>query len=208
MRDELAVCVCYLPPHGSSRHVNASGFFEDLHTQIFGNQNECEFVIMGDFNSRIGEKEDFIAGVDDVAERQIIDVKENAYSDIFTEFLISANCVVLNGRGSGKNDYTFVSNRGCSVVDYAIVPHSLMPECNSFEVIRARELFTDAGCMGVIDPISGNLPDHSFLKWSINKQGTQQNTFHVCGEAEDSYIRYDVKDIPDTFMNDADITGI
>ena len=62
--DRLNICVCYLPPHGSSRHVDAAEFFEELHAQIVSYQNQGEFLLMGDYNSRVGDRQEFIEGVD------------------------------------------------------------------------------------------------------------------------------------------------
>ena len=196
------ICVCYLPPHGSSRPTDAANFLEELHAQIFTYQNEGEFIIMGDFNSRVGNKQDFIEGVDDLPMRDVVDTKENAYSDIFTEFLISANCVMLNGRDNVKDDFTYVSNRGSSVVDYVLVPHALLPLCNSFEVIRARTLYTDAGCNGSVDPIRANIPDHSFLKWIVNSPHESRREKDTAnGEPNKCHVRYDLKNIPSDFMS-------
>ena len=75
------------------------------------------FAIMGDFNSRNGVKTDFIERMNMVIDREVLDLKQNAYSDLFSEFLISGNCVMLNGRSNKANDYTCVSIRGHSIVD-------------------------------------------------------------------------------------------
>jgi hypothetical protein len=193
------ICVVYLPPHGSSRNMDASAFFEDLHTQIFTYQNDGKFLIMGDFNSRIGDRPDFIEGIDNVPERDIIDTKQNAYSDLFCEFLISANCVVLNGTSNHSHDFTFVSTRGHSVVDYVIVPHDSLAVCKELEIIRAKSLFTLAGCEGYIDPDSANIPDHSLLKWKVvvHESYTPESEEQIRGEP---FKLYDRKNIPDHFM--------
>ena len=39
----------------------------------------------------------------------MIDEKENAYSDLFLEFLISSGCVVLNGMNYFNNDFAYIS---------------------------------------------------------------------------------------------------
>ena len=58
--EKLNVCVVYLPPHGSSRYVDAAAFFEELHAQMFTYQQSGPYTIMGDFNSWIGGRLDFI----------------------------------------------------------------------------------------------------------------------------------------------------
>ncbi len=190
------ICVVYLPPQGSSRYVDAGSFFEDLHAQIFNYQNNGNFLLMGDFNSRLGNKKDFIEGVDVIADREVIDHKLNGYSDLFCDFLSSASCIVLNGRNSVKNDYTFVSTRGHSVVDYMISSQSAFSEFSGFEVIRARSLFTNAKCDGIIDPVTGNLPDHSILKCHLNIKGTP---IHALTE-NSCFKSYNRKVIPEDFL--------
>ena len=147
--DKWNVCVVYLPPHGTSREVDAAAFFEDLHAQIFSYQNEGKFAIMGDFNSRIGDSSDFIEGVDNVIEREVLDQRHNAYSDLFSDFLISSNCIILNGRSNLVNDYTCISTRGLSVVDYMVVPHHTFDLFSDSEVIRARTLFNDVKVLSI-----------------------------------------------------------
>ena len=81
-------------------------------------------MLLGDFNARIGESEDSIAGVDNLPPREVIDFQKNSYCDMFADFLIRTNFCILNGRGSLKNDLTYVSsNGGSSVIDYCLKPY-------------------------------------------------------------------------------------
>ena len=50
--------------------------------------------------------------------REVIDFCLNNYGKIFVDFLINTNMCILNGRGSGNNDFTSVSTIGNAVVDY------------------------------------------------------------------------------------------
>ena len=81
------------------------------------------FYICGDFNARCGEATDFIEGVDNLPIRTALDFTHNAYSDVFIDFLINVNCCIVNGRNSIQDDFTYVSTRGSSVVDYCLVPY-------------------------------------------------------------------------------------
>ena len=137
----------YLPPHGSSRPVDASAFFEEIHAQIFSYQNDGNFLIMGDVNSRLGSRSDFIEGVDMAEQREIIDHKENAYAEHFQECLISANCLVLNGRHNKLNGCTSIATRGVAFVNYIVMPESKSSLAKDFEVIQPRTLFSDARWM-------------------------------------------------------------
>ena len=120
------VCTCYLPPHGSSRYVDAEEFYDKLLANIYEYQHLGKFIICGDFNSRMGDMADFIEGVDTIQERNIIDYSKNMYGEFLCKFLVDSNCCILNGRqctDTCDNDFTFVSTRGKSVVDYFIVPY-------------------------------------------------------------------------------------
>ena len=92
----LSVCVCYLSPQGSSRTVDPHDFFETLLTHVSLFQKEGPFYICGDFNSRVGDSVDYIEGVDEISPRAVLDFKKNAYGDILCDFLLSANCCILN----------------------------------------------------------------------------------------------------------------
>jgi len=115
MKDRLSnfkinVCVCYLPPENSTRQVEKEYFFDSLLSQVYEYQNDGLFFICGDFNSRCGEEYDYIAGVDDVSVRSVLDFTCNSYCNTFIEFLTSINCCMLNGRVGNNNDFTCVSS--------------------------------------------------------------------------------------------------
>ncbi|CAG2205739.1 unnamed protein product [Mytilus edulis] len=60
------ICVAYLPPENSTRQVDKDVFFDTLITQVYEHQNSGPFLICGDFNSRCGDENDYIVGVDDL----------------------------------------------------------------------------------------------------------------------------------------------
>ena len=78
----LLPCVCYLPPENSSRHVDVLAFFDKLLTDLYEYQNIGVPFLCGDFNSRCGDSNDFIVGIDPISERHVIDYKSNAYGDV------------------------------------------------------------------------------------------------------------------------------
>ena len=62
------------------------------------------FFICGDFNSRCGERADYVEGVDQVPSRHVIDHTTNGYGDCLCDFLVSTSCLIINGRSAdGKN---------------------------------------------------------------------------------------------------------
>ena len=121
-------------------------------------------IICGDFNARCGNEADYIASVDDVTERATIDYKKNHYGDILLDFLINSNCVMMNGRCDGNNDYTSISGKGVAVVDYAIVSQEYLHKCSDFCVTRAHHLFNQTDLIGRCNP-DHNLSDHPMLSW-------------------------------------------
>ena len=123
--------------------------------------------ICGDFNSRCGDLDDFIRGIEGVCDREVIDFCLNNYGKIFIDFLINTNMCIFNGRGSGNNDFTSVSTIGNAVVDYCFVEYSKMCHFSNFSVIRAPDLINQTGNIAAF--ATNKIPDHSLLKWSIDK---------------------------------------
>ncbi len=156
-------CVCYLPPDGSSSNVDASEFYDVLLTQIYKYQDNGQYFICGDLNSRIGKMKDFIPGEDDVEERDVIDCETNRYGKLLYDFLISSETSILNGRNFISNDFTSVSQKGLAVVDYVIVPQDELKHCTGTEIFRARNLYDIADTY-----LHVSIPDHSLLKWNMN----------------------------------------
>ena len=131
--ESVYLCICYLPPENSSRQVDAEQFYAELMKQVYQYQKCGKIIICGDFNSRIGEESDYIEGVDNIPVRDVIDATSNKHGDHLLEFLIDCNLCIVNGR-VGLNDFTHVSHRGCSVVDYVIVPHEQLSLSTHFSV--------------------------------------------------------------------------
>ena len=83
-----------------------------------------------------------------------------------TDFLINANMCILNGRNFISNDFTSISSKGCSVVDYCLVSYDQLISFEKFTVIRAAELINRSGHVSVLAP--SGIPDHSALSWRIH----------------------------------------
>ncbi len=197
----INICVCYLSPEGSSRYVDPNEYFNTLLSQTCLYQNNGSFIICGDLNARCGDEQDFIEGVDEVEMREIMDGRKNSYGDMFLDFLININCVMLNGRCGGINDYTSVSTKGLAVVDYAIVSQDMIHLCNNVHIIRALDLFKQAQLPGVCDP-DHNISDHSLVSWTMLID-VHTSTITDNNELPPLHIiKHDVSDIPMDFMCD------
>lgn len=194
-------CVCYLPPINSSRQIDASNFYDTLLSNIYIYQNDGPIHICGDFNSRIGDNSDFIIGVDNLPERNIVDFTSNAYGDKLLDFLVDSNMCILNCRNCVNNDYTSISTKGVAVVDYCIVPHDNLNLFKDFKVIRSTELISEVSRISGLVPIS--TPDHSVLSWCVDfasfvNDDNTQCVQNVHGTVE--YDKFDLKNIPNFFF--------
>ena len=107
-------CVCYLPPSDSTRNIDHGDFYDTLLFQIHTYCKDDFFYVCGDFNSRCGNLEDYIAGIDLIPERDVVDFTVNKDGERFCEFHIDSNCCIMNDRNYKKNDYTFISTQGSS----------------------------------------------------------------------------------------------
>jgi hypothetical protein len=193
--EDICVCVCYLPPSNSTRANDAEQFFTTLLDQVSRFQNDGLMYICGDFNARCGDDVDYVEGVDKVCVREIIDDGSNHYGDLLTEFMIDCNISMCNGRiVNGQNNYTHVSHRGKSVVDYVLVPHEQMQFVSSFNV----HLMTDTAEALLLQG-SEQIPDHSIIVWSC--ACLVSTTDNSGSHASPNVIpKYHVKHVLDDFM--------
>ena len=159
-------CVCYVPPSDSTRSLKLTEFYDSLMCQIHTYCKDNNFFICGDFNSRLGDLEDFISGIYDVPERNIVGFHVNNEGERLCEFLINTDCCILNGRNMIKNNYTFVGPEGCSVVDYCIIPYEALDNFIDFSVELEKDIFNRANIIGTIGPEISH-PDHSLLTWNF-----------------------------------------
>ena len=158
----------------------------------------CVVNIFGDLNSRT-EEYDFIEGVDHVPPREILDFTNNAYGNGLIDFLVDSRMCMLNGR-MGRNDFTCVSTRGKSVVDYAIVPHEQLPSCSDFTVSRLSQLIQERGLC-----VPDKIPDHSLLEWTIDLCGYDivHDEPSVHFHNFDRVKSWNVNKIPSSFLSDS-----
>ena len=84
-------------------------------------------------NTRVGLNTDFIEGVDLVTPRNVIGYTENGHGDAFINFLCDAHFAKLNGRFK-DNDFTCISTKGKSVVDYICTPYEDIDTIANFDL--------------------------------------------------------------------------
>ena len=105
--------------------------------------------------------QDFIEGVDNVQIRKVIDDVSNRNGDLLIEFLIDCNMCMVNGR-IGSQDFTNISLKGKSVVDYVLTPHEQIFDVIDFKVHTMTDVMRTLNLLGY-----DSIPDHSILEWTI-----------------------------------------
>ena len=191
----LCVCVCYLPPHGSSRINDAELFFTTLTEQVHTYQNEGNLYICSDFNAHCGDSSDYIEGVDDVSEREVIDTVSNHHGDLLLNFMVDCNMCMLNGRVPGANNFTSISGRGRAVVYYVLVPHEQVSMVTKFDVRTMTDIINMSSLQGC-----EKVPDHSVLLWESAVYSVIGK--NVYNDLPKSKKRFKFGAIPENFLND------
>ena len=108
---------------------------------------------------------------------------------------------MLNGRNFINNDFTSISTKGCSVVDYCLVSHDNLQMFTDFTVVRAVDAVNLCDNINVLAPTC--IPDHSLLTWCINFENP--SVFNDTSDIAEGYDKFDVYSIPNDFMANIDI---
>ena len=158
---------CYLPPDNSIWGRDAAAFLSHLIALLYMTSNDDLVVLCGDFNARLGNFNDFIHGVDNIKERKVIDVKHNKHGESLMEFLKDSNCCVMNGRfHENLDNFTYISTRGKSVIDYFICPHEHLKLCTNFEVKTVSDVIDKFLLHGLLNS-KCKMSDHSIMVVNI-----------------------------------------
>ena len=195
----LLPCVCYLPPENSSRRVDVNVVFDTLLANIYSYQNFGTTFICGDFNGRCGDLEDFITGANLIGHRDVVDRKTNFYGEVLIDYFINTNMCILNGRNCINNDFTSISTKGLSVVDYCLVSHEVLVTFSNF--IRAVDLINRVN--DISNLLASSIPDHSAIIWEINLEAHINTCMDNDGAFCSTYFdKFDVPSVPSTFLSD------
>ena len=162
---DIVIYTVYLSPENSLWGRNATDFYSHLVGQVYLSFDNDAVFVCGDFNSRIGEVSDIISDIDRISHRAVIDKNINQHGHAFVDFLIDSEMCVLNGRFFEDCDnFTSVSTRGRSVVDYIDVPHDCFNSCENFEVISPTSI-NENKLQSLLGDRS-RVPDHNFLRFT------------------------------------------
>jgi hypothetical protein len=99
--------------------------------------------------------------------REVIDATENHYGNLLVNFLVDNNVCMLNGRVGNNDNFTCVSKKGRSVVDYVLIPHGNLPSVSDFKVNMISDLIN----IFSVD-VPEKRPDHSLLEWKLSAVDT------------------------------------
>ena len=207
----FVVCVYYLSPENNINGRLSQEFFDYL-TNIIFRLNDFDLCLyLGDVNARCGRESDVVAVIDGnrLLDRRITDETKNTRGPIFMDFLKSVNCCLLNGRVTPDLDnFTCISHKGRSVVDYMFVPYENIDNIEQFAVLPITELsskfdiHTDRGKPGhsiLCAELTVSFVNH--ISVGENDHKSQQS--HVLNER--MYFKHNTKEMPPNFMASDDI---
>lgn len=194
---DLYLCVCYLPPENTTRIIDSEEFFNRLMESVYTYQNQGNICIVGDFNARLGDTADYIEGADNISPRVNIDDGDNKHGNQLVNFLIDTNMCVLNGR-LGTDNFTHISHRGRSVVDYVLVPHEQLQFYTDFNVKTMSDTMDELNLRGY-----DCVPDHSILHWTIqsNDNIAEKECESNGTQNKEEKKRYNLSSIPSDFLS-------
>ena len=157
-KKQFGICVCYLPPAGSSRGDQSQEFFDTLKALVIDNYHLGEFLICGDFNARCGTLED-TPNAGEIPSRIPVDKVSNQLGKELIETMCALELCTLNGRfDQSKDNFTSVSCKSLAVVDYFICPYSSLNLYSDFQVHDILDIIKSKDI-----PIDLTIPDHRLL---------------------------------------------
>ena len=135
-KNELVVYCVYLPPEGSKYSGDNDQVLNLLTIDIYKQNEASPIIVCGDFNARIGAKNDIIIGVDNICDRISLDKTSNSQGDQLITMINDVKGCVLNGRVTPEyDDFTSIaSHKGRAVVDYFITRQCDIEAMKSLEV--------------------------------------------------------------------------
>ena len=141
------VAAAYRPP----RQSPLGTFYSKLEKDITKYSSKGDIILIGDFNSRIGQLEQSISHIyiderDDMNSRQLFlkdkrtsqDTTTNKKGKDFLELCNKSQLVILNGRKLGdiSGKYTCHKYNGSSVVDFIATSYNLYSKIKYFKVLE------------------------------------------------------------------------
>ena len=166
-KETLLIYNVYLPPESSHYGRNNERVLDLLTIEIYG-QAEADLVaVCGDFNARIGEKDDCLQ-CDTIRRRVPVDRTCNKQGDRLLTFLNDTKCCLVNSRITPEHDnFTSIAgHKGVAVVDYNIVQQTDLEMIKEMKVKTMSELMDQLKLMDMVSE-DCRLPDHSLLSMTV-----------------------------------------
>ena len=157
---------CYLPPENSPYGRDSTSFFTHLLSMLYLHSYVDSCFCFGDFNSRISNEIDNIPIIDNIPMREIIDFTLNKHGESFLDFLKESRMIVAQDRVKGENNFTSVSSKGKSCVDYMTISIENIDQCISCDVHPTSDIITSNG-LEVFVSEKCKPPDHSVISLSF-----------------------------------------
>ena len=164
----------------------------------------------GDFNARVGEKLDFIEGIDEVCRRFSIDKTKNKHGDALLEICTGLKMALINGRITPeKDDFTSFNRFGMSVIDYWITGYESVCTVETCEVIPVADYINKIGL-----ETGPKLSDHSLIFIQIKlcadlkEEESDISTTDDENTGNNVYekpIKYRIREIPPQFMQSENV---
>ncbi len=204
----------YLPPEKSNVYNDAPDFFNKLLLEVYKHVEIDAIYFAGDINAKIGELRDF-SDIDNVPGRTVLDPTTNNHGKALHEFLLDAKCCLVNSRITPENDnFTFISTRGRSVVDYFFTPHECLKQIECCYVDTCSDIISALGIESLLSD-ECKAPDHSLLSITIQTSPFVQikskmlgaNNYSQSSNAS-TYPRYKVRNLPADFMNSEQVCNV
>ena len=158
----IVIC-CYLPPENSVWGRDSDKLFSHLTSELYTYSYADCIIICGDLNARTGCSQDIIPEIDfEIAPRFNLDETVNSHRKSLIDFLKTTKFSIINGRITpNKDNFTYITTKGKSVVDYFLSSHDSLQFCKEFEVMPSSYLVEKFGLHTV--PGSCKIPDHSLM---------------------------------------------
>ena len=157
--------------------------FSYLTSELYTNAYADSIIICGDLNARTGSCQDTIPEIDvNILPRINLDESVNSHGKSLIEFLKDTKFTILNGRVTpNKDNFTYITPKGKSVVDYFLSSQESLHFFKSFEVMPSNYLVDKLRIHTVLG--YSKIPDHSLLllkcKLSYaNREKVVQNETH------------------------------
>ena len=115
-------------------------------------------------NGRIGNLSDILDDIDNLPKRLSTDEVVQGHGEELLNFVKDSKLCMLNGRfGEKSNKFTYITDKGKSVVDYILVPHDCFARCMDFEILHVNDLLEKYDMMSLVSMVC-KPPDHAVLK--------------------------------------------